>query len=139
MDKIQSKALISYEKGATKAVTIHNLFDSLGLSARWEQWGNSNADSKWDTDTRAGWLCIETLYAEYTPLHTFRGKRGASLKIKVSLQSREWVQKNPDPGDVSKLSRATQTIAFIYSDHSAPLNNVTFCREIDLGPVQFVV
>lgn len=63
--------------------------------------------------TRAVWICIETLYTEYTPLHTLRGKRPVSLKIKDSLQWREWVQKNPDPRDVSKLCSATQTIAFI--------------------------
>ena len=78
------------------------------------------------------WICIETLYTEYTPLSApyNRGKRAVGLKIKDSLQWREWVQKNPDPRDVSKLCSATQTIAFICYPNSTSLNNkYYFCRE----------
>ena len=90
------------------------MFDSLGTECEGNDWILMQPLNGTRTHTtRAVWICIETLYTEYTPLHTLRGKRPVSLKIKDSLQWREWVQKNPDPRDVSKLCSATQTIAFI--------------------------
>ena len=43
----------------------------------WGLWLNFNAAFKRDTNTRAVWICIETLYTEYTPLHTTAGEAGS--------------------------------------------------------------